>query len=281
MREQPYFAIAYATAKRAATSSQARPQAANSALHGLLVRVPIKTDCAAGRHDFIDGLDAAPDCDGHGTIVSRCRLGIHLLFTYHCQSNPLPQNHARGAHCFTALLDCSIAIGRNVGIAKEASVVALRVLDCQGAGSVSNVVAGAAAVDTTQHAGQQQHAVLCPLAIGCLHACKQRLHPCLPTAPTTHVAAAIAALDWVVRNATKPAVATLSLGIPVGAWSRALEAAARRVLAAGILVVVAAGVPPILAHSPLLRIYPAIALEPWVSLCNNSFNYVAIDSLLF
>lgn len=45
-----------------------------------------------------------------------------------------------------AMLVRSIAIGRNVGIAKEASVVALRVLDCQGAGSVSNVVAGAATV---------------------------------------------------------------------------------------------------------------------------------------
>jgi hypothetical protein len=56
-------------------------------------------------------------------------------------------------------------------------------------------------------------------------------------------AIATAALDWVVRNATRPAVATLSLGIPVGGWSRALEAATRRVLAAGILVVVAAGVP--------------------------------------
>jgi subtilisin family serine protease len=237
--------------------------------------MPIKTHCAAGRHDFIDGLDAAPDCDGHGTIVSRCRLGIHLLFTYHCQYIHLPQGHARGAHYIPAL-DCSIAIGRNVGIAKEASVMALRVLDCQGAGSVSNVVAGAAAK-------------ACRTAAACcvvstrhwLLACMQaKEHTCLPTAASTiHVAAANAALDWVVRNATKPAVATLSLGIPVGAWSRALEAAARRVLAAGILVVVAAGVPPILAHSPLMGTYP-LPLKPWVSLCNNSSDYVAINSLL-
>ena len=69
-----------------------------------------------------------------------------------------------------------------------------------------------------------------------------RLPVRLSTAAIKHdVVAAFTALDWVVRNATRPAVCTLSLGIPVGAWSRALEAAARRVLAAGILVVVAAG----------------------------------------
>jgi hypothetical protein len=34
------------------------------------------------------------------------------------------------------------AAGRSVGVAKEARVVAVRVLDCAGAGSVSNVVAG-------------------------------------------------------------------------------------------------------------------------------------------
>ena len=37
----------------------------------------------------------------------------------------------------------SIAVGHVVGVAKEASVVALKVLDCRGTGTVSNVVAGA------------------------------------------------------------------------------------------------------------------------------------------
>jgi len=60
--------------------------------------------------------------------------------------------------------------------------------------------------------------------------CTRRVHP--------------AALEWVVRNATKPAVATLSLGIPVGAWSQALETAVQRVTASGVLVVVAAGALP-------------------------------------
>lgn len=37
-------------------------------------------------------------------------------------------------------------MGRLVGVAKEASVVALKVLDCKGNGSVANVVAGVPAV---------------------------------------------------------------------------------------------------------------------------------------
>ena len=50
-----------------------------------------------------------------------------------------------------------------------------------------------------------------------------------------------AALEWLWSNAKKPAVATLSLGIPVGAWSKALETAVQNTLRRGILVVVAAG----------------------------------------
>lgn len=82
------------------------------------------------------------------------------------------------------------------------------------------------------------------------HTCNCSKTNCLPVLRSYKHgrAAVIAALDWVVRNATKPAVATLSLGIPTGAWSRTLEAAARRVLAAGILVVVAAGASRILAR---------------------------------
>ena len=82
------------------------------------------------------------------------------------------------------------------------------------------------------------------------HTCNCTKTACLPVRHSYNhgLAAATAALDWVVRNAIKPAVATLSLGIPVGPWSQALEAAARRVLAAGVLVVVAAGAFPMLAH---------------------------------
>ncbi|WIA17834.1 hypothetical protein OEZ85_009340 [Tetradesmus obliquus] len=104
--------------------------------------------------DFVDDDDDAADCDGHGTHVS------------------------------------STAAGRSVGIAREATVMAVRVLDCDGAGSISNVVA---------------------------------------------------ALEWVANNARKPAVASLSLGVPSGQWSRSLEAAVKNVIAAGVPVVVAAG----------------------------------------
>lgn len=52
-----------------------------------------------------NSLDAS-DCDGHGTHIS------------------------------------STAVGRTVGVAKEARVFAVRVLNCQGVGNVSSVVAG-------------------------------------------------------------------------------------------------------------------------------------------
>ena len=45
--------------------------------------------------NIVDGTADAGDCDGHGTVVG------------------------------------GIALGRNVGVAKEASLVAVRVLDCQ------------------------------------------------------------------------------------------------------------------------------------------------------
>eukprot|EP00879_Flechtneria_rotunda_P001995 GHRR01002171.1.p1 GENE.GHRR01002171.1~~GHRR01002171.1.p1 ORF type:complete len:748 (+),score=234.78 GHRR01002171.1:134-2377(+) len=105
--------------------------------------------------DFVDEDGFGADCDGHGTHVA------------------------------------STAAGRSVGIAKEANVVAIRVLDCDGAGSISDVVA---------------------------------------------------ALDWVAENAVKPAVASLSLGVPSGQWSKAMEAAVQHlVLNVGIPVVVASG----------------------------------------
>jgi subtilisin family serine protease len=95
------------------------------------------------------------DCDGHGTHVA------------------------------------STAIGRRVGVAKKARVVAVRVLDCNGTGTIADV---------------------------------------------------ISALNWVAKNARKPAVVTMSLGVPSGEWSRELEDAVRRVVVdAGITAVVASG----------------------------------------
>ncbi|KAK9868494.1 hypothetical protein WJX84_000258 [Apatococcus fuscideae] len=56
--------------------------------------------------DFVNNSNSAADCEGHGTHVA------------------------------------STAVGRAVGVAKEARIVAVRVLDCAGSGSVSSVVAG-------------------------------------------------------------------------------------------------------------------------------------------
>lgn len=56
--------------------------------------------------DFVDEDDNSEDCDGHGTLVA------------------------------------SIAAGYGVGVAKDADVVSVRTLDCQGQGAVSDTVAG-------------------------------------------------------------------------------------------------------------------------------------------
>ncbi|KAK9820620.1 hypothetical protein WJX72_012381 [[Myrmecia] bisecta] len=106
-------------------------------------------------YNFLTNEKASPDCDGHGTHVA------------------------------------STAVGRMTGAAKEAKVVAVRVLDCDGSGTVSDVVAG---------------------------------------------------LDWVAKNAVKPALVTLSLGISVGQWSRTLEEAVRSlVVNQNITIIVASG----------------------------------------
>ena len=51
------------------------------------------------RIDFVDNSASAADCEGHGTHVA------------------------------------STAVGRTVGVAKEAKIVAVRVLDCSGSGT--------------------------------------------------------------------------------------------------------------------------------------------------
>ena len=56
--------------------------------------------------DFVNEDAVAEDCDGHGTHVA------------------------------------STAVGRSVGIAKQANVIGVRVLDCEGSGNISTTVAG-------------------------------------------------------------------------------------------------------------------------------------------
>jgi subtilisin family serine protease len=101
--------------------------------------------------DFIDNDAVANDCHGHGTHVA-ATIG-----------------------------------GKTYGVAKDVKLVGVRVLDCNGSGSYSAI---------------------------------------------------IAAVDWVTKNAVKPAVANMSIGGPV---SSALNTAITRSIAAGVTYAVAAG----------------------------------------
>ncbi|CAL5228884.1 g12099 [Coccomyxa viridis] len=118
------------------------------------------------------------------TGLKRASFGVDFIGNF-SQTSPIQDCDGHGTHV------ASIAVGRNVGVAKEASVVAVRVLDCEGTGTISDLVAG---------------------------------------------------LDWVASNAKQPAVATLSLGVPVGQWSQSLEQAARNLITKyNVTVIVASG----------------------------------------
>jgi len=101
--------------------------------------------------DFVGGDRSAGDGNGHGTHVA------------------------------------ATAVGTKYGVAKQAKVVAVRVLDNNGSGTTAQVIAG---------------------------------------------------IDWVTKNARKPAVANLSLG---GYQNAQLDAAVRNSIAAGVTYAVAAG----------------------------------------
>ena len=118
-------------------------------------RVTADADFTASPLPFGPGVQPAQDCDGHGTHVA------------------------------------GTVAGSRVGIARGARVHSVRVLDCTGSGSVSDVVAG---------------------------------------------------IDYVAKHAQLPAVTVLSLGVPAGDWSVALETAVRNlVVNAGVFVTAAAG----------------------------------------
>lgn len=69
-----------------------------------------------------------------------------------------------------------------------------------------------------------------PRSLSVVHVCPAR-NPFLP-----------AGLDWVAQNAVKPAVVSLSLGVPAGKWSQPMEDAIKHLTdVVGIPVVVAAG----------------------------------------
>ena len=105
---------------------------------------------ASSGYDAVDG-GAADDCNGHGTHVA------------------------------------GTVGGTKWGVAKGATLIAVRVLDCGGSGAWSGVIAG---------------------------------------------------MDWVTANHVKPAVANMSLG---GGASTAVDDAAARMIAAGVITAIAAG----------------------------------------
>jgi subtilisin family serine protease len=106
---------------------------------------------ATSGYDFIDKDTDATDCQGHGTHVA------------------------------------GTVAGKTYGVAKQAKIVAVRVLGCDGSGSYSAIIAG---------------------------------------------------VDWVTKNAVKPAVANMSLG---GSASAALDTAVKNSIASGVTYAVAAG----------------------------------------
>jgi subtilisin family serine protease len=106
---------------------------------------------ARNGYDFIDNDTVAGDCAGHGTHVA------------------------------------GTVGGTTYGVAKNVNLVAVRVLDCSGSGSYSQIIAG---------------------------------------------------VDWVTRNAVKPAVANMSLG---GAAGSTLDNAVQASIASGVTYAVAAG----------------------------------------
>ncbi|MFI5911249.1 S8 family serine peptidase [Dactylosporangium sp. NPDC051541] len=102
-------------------------------------------------YDFVDNDADATDCQGHGTHVA------------------------------------GTVGGKTYGVAKDVKMVAVRVLDCNGGGSYSQIIAG---------------------------------------------------VDWVTKNAVKPAVANMSLG---GAAGATMDNAVKKSIAAGVTYAVAGG----------------------------------------
>jgi subtilisin family serine protease len=136
-------------------SSYSSPTASNVTAYVLDtgVRIAHKDFGGRARHgwDFIDNDAVADDCQGHGTHVA------------------------------------GTVGGGTYGVAKDVKLVSVRVLDCNGSGSYSQIIAG---------------------------------------------------VDWVTRNAVKPAVANMSLG---GSASAALDDAVQRSINSGVTYVLAAG----------------------------------------
>lgn len=152
--------------------------------------------------------------------------------TAHCASTPLwhdrspcatppppPPPSPAGTHV------AGTAIGLQVGVAKEAQVVSVRILDCTGSGTISDTVAGLGERGQGGRGrgarAKRWHAVAAMLVpTSPPLPCPTPRHPPLPPAA-----------DWVAANHKKPAVVTLSLGIqvrrPVGRAADCVQQPAR------------------------------------------------------
>ncbi|QKW13605.1 MULTISPECIES: S8 family peptidase [unclassified Micromonospora] len=118
-----------------------------------------------------------------GVRISHQDFGGRAVHGYDAVDNDYNTDDGNGHGTFVA----SVAAGSAYGVAKNATVVGVRVLNNSGSGTTAGVIAG---------------------------------------------------VDWVTANATRPAVANLSLG---GGASTTLDAAVRRSINAGITYAIAAG----------------------------------------
>ncbi len=140
----------------------------------------------------LDSSYTYPDSAGQGVTAYVIDTGVRIThsdfggrasYGYDAidNDNTAQDGHGHGTHV------AGTVAGGAYGVAKQAKVVGVRVLDNSGSGTTAQVVAG---------------------------------------------------IDWVARNAAKPAVANMSLG---GGADSALDAAVRNAIASGVTFVVAAG----------------------------------------
>ncbi len=114
-------------------------------------------------YDFVEDDYVADDCDGHGGRAqantpaasagyrSVCAVAARMpsrQTRMHCAPRPLHRASQPTHTVFPATPRAAgthvagTAVGLQVGVAKEAQVVAVRILDCTGSGTISNTVAG-------------------------------------------------------------------------------------------------------------------------------------------
>ncbi|MGY1451944.1 S8 family peptidase [Streptomyces sp. SS8] len=160
----------------------------------------------------LDDVYDHPDAAGRGVTayvidtgvrISHADFGGRASYGYDAVDGDTTagDGHGHGTHVAGTLA------GSSYGVAKEADIVAVRVLDDSGAGTTSQVVAG---------------------------------------------------IEWVTKNARKPAVANMSLG---GLIDPAIDTAVRNSIASGVTYAVAAGnsSAPVFLHSPA-RVSEAITV---------------------